>query len=178
MACAASRTPGGVDASEHDAGRAVALWVSAFEILAHDGEWSGPRIVVSLLDRVQWLRQELKARDRVVFFDKKKKTPIPTNVAGEVYEHLYRVRNDFLHGNPVTAETLKLAKPKQSVLFFAAPLFRLALTAVLDLRSPELSDASDDQNYDHIAAGTPFSGPQLLAEDAILMAGEASTMAG
>jgi hypothetical protein len=178
MACAASRTPGGVDASEHDAGRAVALWVSAFEILAHDGEWSGPRIVVSLLDRVQWLRQELKARDRVVFFDKKKKTPIPTNVAGEVYEHLYRVRNDFLHGNPVTAETLKLAKPKQSVLFFAAPLFRLALTAVLDLRSPELSDASDDQNYDHIAAGTPFSGPQLLAEDAILMADEASTMAG
>ncbi len=46
--------------------------------------------------------------------------------------------------------------------------FRLALTAFLDLRSPELSDASDDQDYNHIAGGMPFSGPQ-----AILMADEA-----
>jgi hypothetical protein len=88
------------------------------------------------------------------------------------------VRNDFLHGNPVTAETLKLAKRQESVLVFAAPLFRLALTAVLDLRSPELSDASADQDYDPIAGGMSFSGPQLLAEEAILMADEANTMAG
>ena len=33
MACAASRIPGGTDASEHHFGRAVALWVSAFENL-------------------------------------------------------------------------------------------------------------------------------------------------
>jgi hypothetical protein len=30
MARAAAKTPGGIDASEHDAGRAIALWVSAF----------------------------------------------------------------------------------------------------------------------------------------------------
>jgi hypothetical protein len=38
MARAASKTPGGRDANEHHAGRSVALWVSAFEILAHDGK--------------------------------------------------------------------------------------------------------------------------------------------
>ena len=80
------------------------------------------------------------------------------------------MRNDFRHGNPVTAETLKLVKRQDSVLFFAAPLFRLALTAFLDLRSPELSDASDDQEYNHFAGGLPFSGAQRLAEDAILKA--------
>ena len=55
------------------------------------------------------------------------------------------------------------------MLFFAAPLFRLALTERLNIRSPELSDASDDEAYNHIAGGMPFS-PQRLAEDVILKA--------
>jgi hypothetical protein len=80
------------------------------------------------------------------------------------------VRNKFLHGNPVTPETLQLERRRWSVLFFAAPLFRLALTAFLDLRSPKLSDTSDDQDYAHIEGGMPFGGPQRLAEDAILKA--------
>ncbi|MGB7973812.1 MAG: hypothetical protein WCF81_05565 [Roseiarcus sp.] len=63
------------------------------------------------------------------------------------------------------------------MLWFAAPLFRLALTAFLDLRSPDLSDTSDDQDYNHIAGGMPFSGPQRLAEDAILKADEATKVA-
>ena len=96
-----------------------------------------------------------------------KKETFQTNVAGEVYGHLYRVRNNFLHGNPVTTKTLLFGR--WSVLLFAAPLFRLALTAFLDLRSP---DTSDDQDQDHIAGGMPFSGPQRLAEDAILKAEE------
>ena len=45
MACAASRIPGGADASEHHFGRAVALWVSAFEILVHDEKWSDTKQV-------------------------------------------------------------------------------------------------------------------------------------
>ena len=172
MARAASKTPGGVDASEHDAGRAVALWVSAFEILTHVGKWShAKKVVLSRLDQVQWQSAKLKVQDRQVKIGAK--GTFRTNVAGEVYDHLNRVRNDFLHGNPVTPETLKLDRCRQSMLVFAAPLFRLALTAFLDLRSPELSDASDDQDYNHIAGGMPFSGPQSLAEEAILMAGEA-----
>jgi hypothetical protein len=127
--------------------------------------------VLSRLAQVEWQTAKLKVRDRRVKLGEKE--TIQTNVAGEVYDHLNRVRNDFLRGNPVTPETLKLAKRQQSVLFFAAPLFRLALTVFLDLRSQELSDASDDQDCDHIAGGIPFSGPQRLAEDAILKADDA-----
>jgi hypothetical protein len=72
----------------------------------------------------------------------------------------------------VTPETLKLAKREQSVLWLAAPLFRLALTASLNLRF------TDEDRGRHIAKQMAFNRPQRLAEDAILMADEASAMAG
>jgi hypothetical protein len=137
----------------------VALWVSAFEILARDeGRGDGLGRVRQLLSRVQLQSPKLRAHSSVV---------------NTIYKRLWIARNEFLHGNPVTAERLKLEKCKKPVLWFAAPLFRLALTAFLDLRSPDLSDTSDDQDYNHIAGGMPFSGPQRLAEDAILKADEA-----
>jgi hypothetical protein len=170
MARAASRMPGGTDATFFDDGRAVALWVSAFEILAHDGKWSGLKEVLTRLDQVQWLRAKLKVQDRQVNIGKKE--TFQTNVASEVYGHLYRVRNDFLHGNPVTPETLKLETCRRSVLFFAAPLFRLALTAFLNLRFSEtlLDTANNEDRGRHIAKQIAFNQPQRLAEDAILMA--------
>jgi hypothetical protein len=125
-------------------------------------------VVLSRLAEVEWQTAKLKVQNRPVKIGET--GTFRTNVGGGVYDHLNRVRNDFLHGNPGTTETLKLAKRQASVLFFAAPLFRLALTAFLDLRSPELSDRSDDQDYDHIAGGMPFSGSQRLAEEAILKA--------
>jgi hypothetical protein len=171
MARAASRMPGGTDATFYDEGRAVALWVSAFEILAHDEEWGGPKQALTRLGQVQWLSSKLKCQDRRVSIGKK---PFQTNLAGAIYERLNQVRNDFLHGNPVTPETLKLAKCQRSVLLFAGPLFRSALAERLKLPSRERSDMSDERDYDHIAGGMSFSGPQRLAEDAILMADEAT----
>jgi hypothetical protein len=173
MARAASKVPGGVDATEHHAGRAVSLWVSAFEILAHDGKWSGLKEVLTGLSQVQWRGAKLKVQDRQVKIGKKK--TFQTNVAGEVYGHLYRVRNAFLHGEEVTPKTLKLKACQQSVLFFAAPLFRLALTAFLDLRFSEtLQDtASDEDRGRHIAKRMALNELQRLAEDAILVADNA-----
>lgn len=135
---------------------------------------AAPKSVLSLLDRVRWLSGKLKVRDREIFLDRRKKTPIPTNLAGEIYAHLNRVRNDFLHGNPVTDETLRLEKCRKTALRFAAPLFRLALTAVLDLRFSEaLPDGADEQDRDrHAVRGNMFHAPQCLAEDAILNADE------
>jgi hypothetical protein len=163
MARAASRMPGGTDATFFDEGRAVALWVSAFEILAYDGRGVDVRRVLSLLGRVQWLTSKLKGK------------PVQTNLAGTIYKRLYIARSEFLHGNPVTPETLKLAKRQQSVLFFAAPLFRLALTAFLDLHFSEtLPDTADDEDRGrHIAKQMAFNQPQRLAEDAILVADDA-----
>ena len=171
MARAASKMPGEADATYFDAGRAVAMWISAFEILVHDGKRADLERVLSLLNQPRWLRKELKAQDRVL--DGKK--PVQTNRAGALYKRLYDVRNDFLHGNPVTPETLKLAKRQQSVLFFAAPLFRLALTAFLNLRFSEtlLDTANDEDRGRHIAKRMAFNRPQRLAEDAILLADEA-----
>jgi hypothetical protein len=53
MARAASKMPGGSDATEYNVGRAVALWVSGFEILAHDGHRADFERVLSLLGSVQ-----------------------------------------------------------------------------------------------------------------------------
>ena len=134
MARAASRMPGGTDATFFDEGRAVALWVSAFEILAHDGHHSDFGRVLSLLSQVVWQSPTLKAQDHQVSH---KGTPIPTNLAGAIYKRLHWARTSFLHGDKVTAETLRREKSEKRVLWFVAPLFRLALTAFLDLRFSE-----------------------------------------
>ena len=65
----------GTDATFFDEGRAVALWVSAFEILAHDGHHSDFGRVLSLLSQVIWQNLTLKAQDHQVSH---KGTPIPT----------------------------------------------------------------------------------------------------
>jgi hypothetical protein len=169
MARAASKMPGGSDATEYDAGRAVALWVSAFEILVRDERQSNCRRVLLLLDRVEWLREKLKRRDRQARV--RKDEFIPSNLAGQIYGRLNEARNDFLHGNPVNEETLKFEASQRPVVAFAAPLFRLALTAFLDLRMPKEWDVKGYAS--HMGERLTFNRPQRLAEDAILMADEA-----
>ena len=88
MARAASKSPGGVDASEFDAGRSVSLWF-AFETLAHDECYSDLGQVIALLNRVEWLRPTLKARDRDVSH---KGNPVRTNLAGELYRRFHYAR--------------------------------------------------------------------------------------
>ena len=143
MARAASRMPGGSDATFYDGGRAIALWVSAFEILAHVDGYANARRVLELLGRVPWINKKLKTADRSCKVSPRSREMIETNVAGELYVKLNEVRNDFLHGNPVTGETANLPKCKKPVLIFAAPLFRLALTAYLKL---ETQDAAGEPN--------------------------------
>jgi hypothetical protein len=140
MARAASKSPGGVDASEFDAGRSVSLWVSAFETLAHDERYSDFGQVIALLNRVEWLMPTLKTPDRDVSH---KGNPLRTNRAGELYRRFHYARTAFLHGNPLTDETLTLGNGK-SILPYAGPLFRMALTAYLSLTFPELPSGADE----------------------------------
>jgi hypothetical protein len=136
--------------------------MSAFEILAHDGVRADLVRVLSLFNQPRWLRTELQAQDREVVHWRR---TIQTNRAGALYKRLYDVRNAFLHGEEVTPETLKLKACQQSVLFFAAPLFRLALTAFLDLRIPEIA-GDDEGRWKEMWARKP----QRDAEGAILIA--------
>ena len=159
MARAASKTPGGIDATEYDAGRVVALWVSAFEILAYDGRKSDVKRVLSVLSWVRWLTPKPKGE-------------AVQAIASKIYKRLYAARSKFLHGNPVTAETLTLENTRKHAHWFAAPLFRLALTGFLDLRFSEtLPDRADDQERErHVARRKEFDRHQELSEEAILIA--------
>lgn len=172
MARAASRMPGGTDATFYDEGRAAMLWVSAFEILVHNGVRANIERVLLRLNSVPWLSPKLKAKDQLVKVGKG--NTVQTNLAGAVYEHLNRARNDFIHGNLVTPETLKLKKSGMRVNWFAAPLFRLALTASLDLHfSEELPETADEQDLGrHIASRIAFNSAQKLSEEAILVAAQ------
>src|ERR1700678_4464008 len=58
-----------------------------------------------MLSRVDWCSKKMKMADRTVCHKKK---AIQTNVAGGVYKVLYDARNRFLHGEPVTRETLRV----------------------------------------------------------------------
>jgi hypothetical protein len=72
----------------------------------------------------------------------------------------------------VTAETLKLEKSGRQVQWFAASLFRLALTAFLDLRFSEPVSTDAQGLGRHIATGIDFRQAQRISEDAILLADE------
>ena len=74
--------------------------------------------------------------------------------------------------NQVDHETLKLEKCQKSVLSFAAPLFRLALTAYLGLRWPtEIPSANEAALFgEFVGKRMEFRGPQRDCEAAILCA--------
>lgn len=61
------------------------------------------------------------------------KTKVKRTLASWLVETLYVCRNDFLHGNPVDRSTLLLATPQRTIFEYAAPLYRIALTAFLPL---------------------------------------------
>lgn len=171
MARAAARMPGGTDATIFDRGRAIGLWVSAFETLAYD-DGADVRRVIGLLRRAPWYHRELRDPDRTL-----RAKRLPTNVDGDIYGRLLHLRNQFLHGNPVTPDDLALPMGREA-LRFAAPLFRLALTSYLDLRfgEPAFDALADPVGYGaYFARFVHHHGTQETIEDAILLADNPST---
>lgn len=139
MANAAMKMPATTGATIFDYGRHCGLWISAFEILAHFDAGRGRadlQAVFSLLDRRRFHDPALNARRYIVTY-RNRRLRVP--LAHKLYERLYRVRNDFLHGNPVTRRSLQIAGSGRFVGQFAPLLYRAALRNFLDLRyfSPE-----------------------------------------
>jgi hypothetical protein len=140
MANEAGRIPALTAGVFYDGGRSLALWVSAYEILAHPGGTGQSNIgtVSALLESVKWLDAKLAATAHTV----PGKTPQQKQLATWICKKVYDLRNDFLHGNDVEATALNLnGKP---VTDFAACLFRLALTGFLDLHFNVPMPPSDD----------------------------------
>jgi hypothetical protein len=135
MASAASKIPASADGTNYDIGRSIGLWVSAFEILAHTGSRSDLFKVYEVLDRVEWHLTECKDK---IYKPQGYKSGHPLRtLACWIYGEIHKGRNDFLHGNPVTADTLVVPQSDRHLLHYAPILYRMALAGFLNLNWDE-----------------------------------------
>ena len=152
MANQACLIPGGRDVVMHDYGRVTGLWVAAFEILVHPGGngEANKRKVFELLERTPWRDKRYGYRR---FQTGSRRTKVRKNLACWLYEQLCKCRNDFLHGNQVNLKSLFLPGSERLISDHAATLYRLALTAFLDLTWKEAPPEGDDlRRYVEFAA--------------------------
>jgi hypothetical protein len=171
MAACAAQLPAGIDVTLYDLGRMVALWVSAFEILAHPRKGSsGLRTVYPLLERVSYLNPKVARRGYVAYMNGKKPwphRPLPCWLYGK----LYKARCDFLHGNPVSPKTLNPRGLNDSLFWFAPGLYRLALTGFLQLSFESSSETGHPKREAQYAIlRFKFNQYQRTIEDALLKA--------
>lgn len=170
MAFRAAQAPAGRDMTVYDIGRSIALWVSAFEILSHPGGTKATDYsrVCALIDRAPWRRSASIAKNH----QGRGKSPKLVTNGTWLYGELYRIRNDFLHGNPVNHAKLQFAASGRNVHGFAAPLFRMCLAAFLPLQEPKwrIEQLSGKEQRDEIARQLRFVMPQETIEAALLSA--------
>jgi hypothetical protein len=141
MAVAASKMPAGPDLTRFALGRSIGLWVSAFEILTHKGNAKvGLWDVYDLLGAAPWREKKSKYRRYTPYSSKARR-----NLACWIYGEIHRVRNDFLHGNPIDHKRHIVKKSKRSLFSYTAPLYRMALTEFL--RLPDPKPPTDHSNY-------------------------------
>lgn len=142
MANAAALMPAGVEVTTYDIGRCVSLWVSAFEILSPAKSLAYLK-AYETLKKVEYGLCDLNSAHYEAhgFKIRPTKETLPCWIYGE----LYKARNDFLHGNPITVDRLDVRPTGRSLFIYAAPLYRLALTGFLDLRFKTQIPSKDDQ---------------------------------
>jgi hypothetical protein len=130
MANSAAMLPAGADAKLYDILRSVALWASAFEIL-RPAKNNAYKNVYADLASINWNLSICKEKKYTVFGDKSGALhSLPVWLFGEI-NHL---RNDTLHGNPIQPGRLIVAPGRRAISMYAAPLYRMMLTAYLDLK--------------------------------------------
>ena len=149
MANVASLLPSNAQVTDYDIGRSVALWVSAFEILAHPGEGqqSGFLQVYDVLDKVDWDLSDCKEKiyDAHAFKPGQQKRNLPCWIYGKIYN----ARNHYLHGNPVGSDTLVVHPSKRHLFEYAPILYRMALAGFLGLNWTETEPAQPKQLEDY-----------------------------
>jgi hypothetical protein len=127
MANAALAMPAAKAALIFDYGRQCALWISAFEILAHHHSGKDRAnfgFVRDLLEARPFIDRRIRPRRyRISYGGKRENVALPT----KLYKLLYDVRNDFLHGNAVTRSSLLLPWSGRFLGEFAPLLYRCAL---------------------------------------------------
>lgn len=112
-------------------GTQLALWISAIEVLAWPtkGRADLPA-VLALLEGFDWASDKLGEKRYQARYRQK---AIAATAVQYAYSLMYGARNEFLHGNPVSAETLvpKEFSTTLSLPRIASTVFRTALAAYL-----------------------------------------------
>src|SRR6267378_69122 len=132
MAMAASKMPAGADVTNFALGRNLGLWVSAFEILTHTGQEK--LRLAHVYDKVGGAPWRNKKAKRKLF--KPHHSQIKRNLGCWVYGEIYRVRNHFLHGEPVSPQSLIVKRSGRNLFSYAPMLYRMLLTGFLKLPEP------------------------------------------
>jgi hypothetical protein len=131
VAFQAASVPSANYSTIYDFGTGIALWVSAFEVLSHP--WRGRAnlgTVLDLLAQYTWKEPRIRRRRfRIRYGGQSRASSRPQ----KYYHELYRARNSFLHGEPVSARSLRSSShPARPHLLVVAPmLYRAALYASL-----------------------------------------------
>ncbi|CAA7600861.1 Hypothetical protein DEACI_1514 [Acididesulfobacillus acetoxydans] len=132
------------EGSIHDFGSSIALWVSAFEILAHPEDGKVDKTVVFELLRKapSWYYEELLDKR---FEVQTRKGKLSATLVERLYDDLYNARNAFLHGNTIDVDVWRYkGKTIQIALENLAPvLYRTALMSYLGGPLPT-SETDDD----------------------------------
>ena len=169
MANEASKIPALTASSFYDAGRTLALWVSAYEILVHPGgdEVSNKWKVFAELEKVQWKPKKLQQAAHEIGTEKK---PKQAQLATWICKRIYGLRDDFLHGNDVQAKDLLLNE--KQIVFFAACLYRMVVTGAFDIHFKHPMPAIEDTKKmgKFISDRMRFNDYQRAYEDALLTA--------
>jgi hypothetical protein len=143
MALSAAMLPGNVEVTIYDIGRAIALWISAFEILTDSGTCDA---VYKLLEGTKWNLSD--NTDPIYEPHKYKpgqpKRPLPV----WLYGAMNHARNDFIHGNPIDSNRLIVPPGKRPLHLYTALLYRMALTAFLDLKPPPVVKKDGESDYE------------------------------
>jgi hypothetical protein len=173
MANVACQVPGAVDTTMYDVGRTIALWVSAFEILAHPGPGGRVHVttVYDLFDKIEYQDKNIRKRLYMAWMPPLKKYT-KGNLPRFAYGQLYEARNAFLHGNEVSHARLRPRGSKSLLFHIAPPLYRLALTAILPLKfaTPMPPKNQPKQFGEYIDDHMDYYGFQHMAERAVLRA--------
>jgi hypothetical protein len=154
MANAAAMLPAGADAKLYDIVRSVALWASAFEIL-YPAKKEAYKGVYAALNSISWNNSACSTKRYKAYGDKSGAFyTLPVWLFGEIN----LLRNDAIHGNAMSSGRLIVPPAKQLLHMFAALLYRMILTAYLDLKlAPRKPDTGltkyENFRLDHFESG-------------------------
>jgi hypothetical protein len=173
MANQAAKLPASIDTTLYDLGRMAALWVSAFEILAHPRTaTSGLKSVYPLFERVSYHDRNVRRRRYAAYMGKSKRPWPRRSLPCWLYGKLYQARCAFLHGSPVRISLLSPNDSDVGLFWLAPSLFSLALTGFLDCSfKKKIPNGNNPEKLgEYIAEEMQFTKYQEIIERALLTA--------